>query len=82
MSKLVDGVQVRSNPILIHSSSPEERVFWGDIHVHHGHSYEDEDGTGVDLNHEYGRDVRAMDFGAETVKGMYLELGTDDLGSG
>ena len=79
VSKLVDGVQVRSNPILIHSSSPEERVFWGDIHVHHGHSYEDEDGNWVDLNHEYGRDVRAMDFGAETVKGMYLELGTDDL---
>ena len=75
----IDGVEVRSNPIRIHTDVPSVRVFWGDLHVHHGHSFEDPDGEWVDLNHEYGRDVRGLDFGAETVKGMYLELDSDAL---
>ena len=75
----IEGEGIRSNPILISETLPEFRVFWGDLHTHHGHSYEDDLGDWIDLNHEYARDIRGLDFGAETIKGMYLELDSDRL---
>lgn len=62
--------QGRSPPIEVVAALPEYRVYWGDIHVHHGYSWVDEDGYNWDVNHLYGRDVAGLDFAGESQKAL------------
>ena len=68
-----------SNPIEVQASPPEYQLFWGDIHVHHGHTYIDSDGFAVDLNHSYARDVVGLDVVAESMKAAGIELQEAEL---
>ena len=69
---------VRSNPIRITPEPLQHNVFWGDLHTHHGESWQDGDDW-IDANHLYARDVLALDFGCESVKGYPHELEYEDL---
>jgi hypothetical protein len=68
---------VSSNPIVVSAGAPEQRLFWGDLHSHHGHTIEYEDGSRVDENHVYSRDVMGHDLGCESMKMTPIEL--DDV---
>lgn len=72
-----DGDKGRSNPIQV-APSWDEFVYWGDIHVHHGHHYE-EDGELIDENVHYARDVVGLDISAESMKADPVCLGSDEL---
>lgn len=58
-----------SNPIEVFPAGapPDRYVYWGDIHVHYGHTYED-GGVLVDENVVYGRDVMGLQVVSETEK--------------
>lgn len=73
------GESLWSNPVRVTQEAPEWGVFWGDLHTHHGHSYVAADGSWVDENHDYARDVMGLDFGCESVKGDPIELNSDGL---
>jgi hypothetical protein len=68
---------VSSNPIVVSADAPAQRLFWGDLHSHHGHTIELEDGSRVDENHVYARDVMGHDLGCESMKMTPIEL--DDV---
>lgn len=69
-----------SNPIRsFHRAFPPERfVWWGDIHVHNGHSYQDDDGAWVDDNVVYARDVVGLDVAAESMKAEPVQIRGED----
>jgi hypothetical protein len=71
-----DGSVGTSNPILVYdpATPPEFNVYWGDLHVHHGHSYVDDSGAYVDENLVYARDVIGLDFSAESQKAEPIEI--------
>jgi hypothetical protein len=62
-----DGLSGTSNPVAATAEAPVERVWWGDIHVHHGHDYQD-GAVVVDENVVYARDVVGLDVSAEALK--------------
>ncbi len=64
-----------TNPVEVVAGVIEERVLWGDIHVHHGYTWVDVDGESHDLNHEYGRDVAGLDIVSQTQKALGIEIG-------
>ncbi|MFB6311149.1 MAG: DUF3604 domain-containing protein [Salinirussus sp.] len=58
-----DGQQFVSNPVLVHDEPPENRIYWGDIHLHSRLS----DGCGSPADHyRFGRDVMDLDVVAVT----------------
>ena len=73
------GLEGTSNPILVVEELPEERLFWGDIHVHHGHTYTTPEGVRVDENHIYARDIVGLDVACESEKGRPTEIDGDRL---
>lgn len=63
------GFAGTSNPVEVYPADapPADFLYWGDIHVHFGHSYDD--GTEhVDENVTYGRDVIGLDVVSESMK--------------
>lgn len=68
-----------SNPVLVLEDEPELRLYWGDLHTHHGHTRVLSDGSRVDENHAYGRDVLGWDLGCESMKLPPVELGGEAL---
>jgi hypothetical protein len=71
---------VLSNPVLVTEEAPQFRIYWGDLHTHHGHSYEDgETGEWINTNHAYARDVMGLDFASESVKAPPHELDYENL---
>lgn len=66
---------VLSNPVVVTEDPPERRIYWGDLHTHHGHDYVDAfTGEWIDQNHAYARDVMGLDFASESVKAPPHEL--------
>lgn len=47
-----------SNPMIVHTTPPERRIYWGDLHSHSHYSW---DGVGRDP-YEYARDISNLDF--------------------
>ncbi len=68
-----------SNPILVLEDEPSRRLFWGDLHSHHGHTRVLEDGERVDQNHAYARDVVGLDVGCESMKLPPVEIDGEAL---
>jgi|GEM_PF-1269095 len=68
-----------SNPIEISDAARTDNIYWGDIHVHHGYTYETPDGHLVDLNHTYARDVVGLDVVSESQKAAGLEIDEEGL---
>jgi hypothetical protein len=59
----VGGRRFVSNPVRVTAAAPDERVFWGDLHLHSQLS----DGTGsIAQGMRFGRDVMALDAVAYT----------------
>jgi hypothetical protein len=65
---------INSNPIVVVDELPEDQIFWGDLHGHHGHVYSYTVGVSptwtvrVDEYLEYARDVSDLDFACESHK--------------
>jgi len=56
-----EGISGRSNPVFVTEDAPEQRIFWGDMHVHTGIS----DGIGPPEEvYQMARDVYGLDFAA------------------
>jgi len=72
-------LDARSNPIEILEAPRTDNIYWGDIHVHHGYTYETADGYLEDLNHTYARDVVGLDVVAESQKAAGLEIDEEAL---
>jgi hypothetical protein len=70
-----------TNPVEVLEEAPVDQIYWGDIHVHHGYTFVDEDGGTHDLNHDYGRDVVGLDIVAQTQKAEGIEINGDRLWS-
>ncbi len=70
---------VNSNPIVVSTEEPELRLFWGDLHSHHGHTIVYEDGTEVDENHVYARDAMGHDVSCESMKMSTVEMDDENL---
>lgn len=70
-------LQAGSNPVEISDEAPEFGVYWGDIHVHNGYTWTDEDGFYHDYNHDYGRDVVGLDIVSESQKASGIELNVE-----
>jgi MYXO-CTERM domain-containing protein len=70
-----------TNPIDVQTVTPQRRLYWGDLHSHHGHTRVLEDGSRVDENHAYGRDVLGWDLGCETMKLPPVEIDGETLWS-
>ncbi len=68
------GLEGLSNPVSVADTLPEQQIFWGDLHTHHGHHYTDDDGSLVDQNHAYARDVVGLHVGCESVKATPKEI--------
>ena len=68
-----------SNPMIVESTTATTGIFWGDLHVHHGNTYDDAAGNRIDENHEYARDVVGLQVGCESVKANGLELNSVEL---
>ncbi len=68
---------VRSNPIVVSAEAPELRLYWGDLHSHHGHTIVYPDGSSVDENHVYARDALGHDLACESMKMTPVEI--DDV---
>ncbi|MFT5682831.1 MAG: hypothetical protein ACI8RZ_003755 [Myxococcota bacterium] len=67
-----------SNPIEVTEAAPDYRIYWGDIHTHHGYTWVDE-GQYRDFNHDYGRDIVGLDVVAESTKAEGIELDAKEL---
>jgi hypothetical protein len=68
-----------SNPIVASEGAPSRRLYWGDLHVHHGHHYADGAGGRVNQNHQYARDVIGLDVVSESMKLAPIEIDGDAL---
>jgi hypothetical protein len=68
----VDGasaLHTESNPLVVVTSlAGQARIFWGDLHGHHGHVYTSSQGQRVDEYMAYARDVSDLDFACESAK--------------
>ncbi len=73
-----EGIEGTSNPIEVTDEEPAYRIYWGDIHTHHGYTWV-EDGRYRDFNHDYGRDVVGLDVVSESMKARGIELDGDAL---
>jgi hypothetical protein len=73
------GLRGRSNPIEILAEEPDTYTWWGDIHVHHGYTWTDDEGFPQDINHVYARDVVGLDVVAESIKADGIEIDGADL---
>ncbi|MPY90669.1 MAG: DUF3604 domain-containing protein [Luteitalea sp.] len=51
-------LQTVGNPMMVHESPPERRIYWGDLHSHSHYSW---DGVGRNP-YEYARDISHLDF--------------------
>lgn len=76
-----DGLAATSNPIVVYDSGspPTESIYWGDLHVHHGHSYTNAEGAYIDENIAYARDVIGLDFAAESQKTIPIEIDGEEI---
>ncbi len=54
-----DGIEAVSNPVRVHETVPENRIYWGDLHTHT--KYSDGRGTPQEM-YEFGRKYSAIDF--------------------
>ena len=72
------GLVATTNPMEVRDD-PAERIFWGDLHAHHGHTWWDEDGWPHDENVEYARDVVALDVVAESEKCLPTVIDGEEL---
>jgi hypothetical protein len=63
------GLVATANPMEVRDD-PAERIYWGDLHAHHGHTWWDESGVPHDENVEYARDVVGLDVVAEAEKSL------------
>ena len=61
-SARADLLRARGNPMEVFAEPPAERVWWGDLHSHTGHSF---DGVGGGV-FDYARRVSGLDFHAMT----------------
>ena len=68
-----------SNPVVASDEAPTRRLYWGDLHVHHGHDYADGFGGRINENHSYARDVMGLDIASETMKLAPVEIDGDAL---
>ncbi len=70
------GLDATSNPCMVSDGVPPVRIYWGDIHCHHGASHwtDDDPPLLVDENLEYARDVAGLDFAGESMKLPDLEV--------
>jgi hypothetical protein len=69
-----DGLALAaSDPLRVHEQPPSEGIWWGDIHLHHGHGRVTDNGEQLDENHDYARDVAGLHVAAETVKAWPME---------
>ena len=65
---------INSNPIIVVDELPDDQIFWGDLHGHHGHVYTYTVGISptldirVDEYLEYARDISDLDFTSESHK--------------
>ena len=58
-----NGERFVSNPVRVHENDPDERIYWGDIHLHSQYS----DGAGtMAKGMRFGRDVMDLDVVAYT----------------
>jgi len=73
------GISAVSNPCVVSTDPPDTRVYWGDIHSHHGSAFYDGFGDLVDENLEYARDVAALDFAGESMKLPPLEVYGEEM---
>jgi len=73
------GETVTSNPIRVTEEEAPLKVYWGDLHTHHGHSYDDDEGDWVNANHDYARDVMGLDYASESVKTAPYELDYENV---
>ena len=70
-------IATSSNPIVVSADAPELRLYWGDLHSHHGYTITYEDGSQVDSNHVYARDALGHDVSCESMKMTPVEM--DDV---
>ena len=68
-----------SNPIVVTAEAPDRQLYWGDIHVHHGHSTPDGAGGQVNDNHTYARDVIGLQVVSESMKLPPIEIEGEEL---
>lgn len=68
-----------SNPIVASDDAPTRKLYWGDLHVHHGHHYPDGAGGRVNENHSYARDVIGLDIVSESMKLAPIEIDGDEI---
>ena len=61
-SARADLLRARGNPMEVFAELPAERIWWGDLHSHTGHSF---DGVGGGV-FDYARRVSGLDFHAMT----------------
>jgi hypothetical protein len=63
LERVGTGERFHANPVVVHESEPDRRLYWGDIHLHSRLS----DGTGsMARGLRYGRDVMGLDVAAYT----------------
>jgi hypothetical protein len=63
LERVATGERFVANPVRVHAEAPDERLYWGDIHLHSRLS----DGVGgVEEGLRFGRDVMALDVAAYT----------------
>jgi hypothetical protein len=67
-----------ANPMEV-SDAPVNRIYWGDLHSHHGHTWWDDAGAPHDENVEYARDVVGLDVVAESQKCLPTEIDGEAL---
>ncbi|MGH9162098.1 MAG: DUF3604 domain-containing protein [Vicinamibacteraceae bacterium] len=51
-------LRTAGNPMMVHSTPPKQRIYWGDLHSHSHYSW---DGVGQNP-YEYARDIAGLDF--------------------
>jgi hypothetical protein len=63
LERVGTGERFHANPVVVHDSEPDRRLYWGDIHLHSQLS----DGAGsMARGLRYGRDVMGLDVAAYT----------------
>ncbi len=72
------GLVATANPMEVREDL-DERIYWGDLHSHHGYTSWDADGTPHDQNVEYARDVVGLDVAAQSEKCLPTVIDGEDL---
>jgi hypothetical protein len=73
-----NGLVATANPMEVRDDL-SERIYWGDLHAHHGHTWWDDSGEPHDENVEYARDVVALDVVAEAEKCLPTVIDGEEL---